>query len=154
MGRETRVADINLDEADHLYKLMAVLNQLALEFSFDKMTSQVLQKLRQNNKLLKKAVDARDIKKSLMLDREFHHTFLELSGSYFLNEFCSVLDSHIVRIEHAYYQQLFHGINSVTGHEVILDALEQKNLDKAKEAMAANWLDTLPVLDELKQKNN
>ncbi|MCD8121176.1 MAG: GntR family transcriptional regulator [Clostridiales bacterium] len=150
-GKETRVAPIDLDGAFSIYKIMAELHALAVEFSYPGITPQVIENLKKINERFAGATKKKDVRNSSIYDQEFHQTFLKLADNHFLTEFEDTLENHIRRIENLFYSCITDDdSNSVEEHQRIIAALEESNLASAKEYMRENWLSTLNVLGKLK----
>ena len=59
----------------------------------------------------------------------FHDILLNLAANEFLISFSNTLESHIARIENLYYDKLPKQNDSAEGHEAIIKALENKDLN-------------------------
>lgn len=145
-GKETRVSPINREEMISNYQMIADLQALALDFSYSKITKDVILELKKINQSFIIANKRKDIASSEYLDDEFHEVFIKLSENHFLSEFIHILKSHIQRVENIYYKK--NGESSFMSHEKIIMALEHHDLPEAKKAMRENWLHTLNRMDE------
>lgn len=150
-GRESRVAPIDLENANKTYKLTAELHAMAVEFAYPHITSQIIAELKKINRQFANTNRENDIKKANEYDQAFHRVFLELSDSYFLKEFTQTLDSHIERIENLYFSIHHDYSDSVSEHEQIIKALEDHDLPLALESTRINWLHTLDIIKEIKK---
>lgn len=138
-GKETRVSEIDQEETEATYRLMAELNVLALEYAMPKINEAVLVELRRLNKyIITPGADAKEG------DRQFHEVFIRLAANHYLTEFTGILRCQIDRVEHIYYQDS--AAASFATHEKILEALDRRDLAQAKEAMRQNWMQTLTKL--------
>ena len=137
------VADI-----DQLYKILAALHSLALEFAYPRIDQTVVSQLKQTNEKLSHAMNDGTLEDVLKYDQAFHDIILAAASNDFLTSFAATLECHIVRIENLYYGRLPSREDSVHGHEAIIEALEGRNLPAAKEAASRNWLHVIDVLNE------
>ena len=140
-GKETRIAPINLEEASSHYRMMAELHALAVEFAWSHLTEKHIASLEECNQLFAAAVHAKNTAEAKRFDSQFHQVFLHLANNHFLSEFTGILNSHIQRIENIYFQQL--DITTFESHDGILKALQDRDLEAAKNAVRENWLHTL-----------
>lgn len=145
-GKETKVAPINMIEAQSNYRLIATIHALALEMAYPKLTEDHIKDLKQIDYSFTIAQKNRDVEVTEILDNQFHDIFLRLSGSPFLIEFSDILKTHIMRIEKIYYKK--NDSFSFQSHEEIILALENRDLEGAKIAMRSNWIHTVIKVSE------
>ncbi len=94
----------------------------------------------------------RSVKLFLIVCNILHNLLLiprsqkNLAKDHFLTDFTHILKGHIQRIENIYYKE--NDLFSFHSHEAIIDALEHRDLDQAKEAMRDNWLHTLKKMND------
>lgn len=146
-GKETRIAPINMSEAQTNYRLLAELHALALEMACPKLTEDHIKELKRIDQSFSIAIKRRDVEVTEILDNQFHDIFLHLSGSPFFTEFSNILKIHILRIENIYFKK--NDIVSFKSHKEIIQALENHDLECAKEAMRMNWLHTVTKVLEV-----
>lgn len=146
-GKESRIAPIDPEQADMSYRLISTLYCTALEFSFPYLTDDQISALKQLNADFTAALKRRDSSEAHRLDRAFHSYFLLVRPNDFLANFIDTLDCHVERIETAYFN-MPSGFRSesVSQHEQIISALEQKDLSGAIAATKQNWMQTLDFL--------
>lgn len=147
-GRESRVSEIGIVDVDQIYKMLGELHALALEFAFPAVDGKVIKQLKQINEKILNAVKSGARKDARAYDQEFHEVFFTLASNDFLTSFAGTLESHIDRIENIYYEKLGGRKDSVQGHEAVISALENGELNGAKEAVRRNWLHVPEVLKE------
>lgn len=147
-GKETLVAPINLKEAMSNFKIIADLHALAVEFAYPKITDDTIEELKKINASCIVSNNANDIVASEHFDDEFHQVFVNLADNHFLSEFIHILRSHIQRVKNIDYKE--NGEATFKSHDNIIIALENKDLEAAKDAMRANWLHAVDRMKNLK----
>lgn len=147
-GKESRVSEMGVADVDQLYKILAALHSLALEFAYPKINQTVIAQLKQTNERLIHAMEEGTQEEALGYDQAFHDIILETAANDFLTSFAGTLECHIARIENLYFDRLPKREDSVQGHEIIIQALENRDLSSAKEAASRNWLHVIDVLNE------
>lgn len=147
-GKESRVAEMGVADIDQLYKILAALHSLAMEFAYPKINQTVIMQLKAANEKLFNAMTEGTQDEALRYDQAFHDIILDAASNDFLTSFANTLECHIVRIENLYLDKLPKREDSVKGHELIIDALENKDPSAAKEAARQNWLHVIDVLNE------
>ena len=147
-GKESRVSEIDLEDAGQSYQILAAFHSLAIEFAYPKITQETIEQLKQTNEKLSAAIYEGSQKSAIRYDQEFHDILLNLAANEFLISFSNTLESHIARIENLYYDKLPKQNDSAEGHEAIIKALENKDLNSAKAAVSQNWLHVLDALNK------
>lgn len=149
-GKETIVAPIDLNEVHSLYQIAAELHVLALEFAYPHITQIEVDALKKCNQQFTRAIARGDNATASQADHEFHDIIIKLSSNYFIREFIKILSSHIERlqlIDDPDFNLTGKKQDSVEDHENIIKALENQDLESAKEAMRHNWLHTIEVAE-------
>ena len=98
-GRGTRVTPIDLDELRQCYPLISHLHGYAVRLAFDRINSQVLERLHQLNQHLQECIASEDLLKTQEADRQFHQVFLDLADNRYLSAMITDLAIHINRTE-------------------------------------------------------
>lgn len=147
-GKESRVSEMGVADVEQLYKILAALHSLAIEFAYPNINETVIGQLKRTNENLIQAMNEGTQEEAIQYDQEFHDILLAAAGNDFLKSFSSTLECHIVRIESLYPDQLPKREDSVHGHELIIHALENRDLASAKEAAKRNWLHVIDVMHE------
>ena len=156
-GKESRVSEIDFDIVTQSYEMLAIMESLAVRYAMPRFSSDVFSALKNTVEQFKDAVrkgDSCDIHEA---DHLFHQLILEQSGSVFLLQFCSILETYVARTE----RQFFSGKESedylrtsVQEHEMILKAIEDGDAGQAQEIMKDNWLNTIPFINQYLQEIN
>ncbi len=146
-GRATRVSNINCVNISQTYYMLAELNSMAVEFAYPHITDEHLENLKKFNEHFSLASQKHDFRKSRACDKEFHDTFVKLAENDFLTNFIETLTCHIARLENIYFDQISDAKDSVNEHAHIIEALEEKDLEKAKKFMKQNWIHTAEIFE-------
>lgn len=145
-GKESRISELESIDIPQTYKMLAVLHTTAVEFAFDKIEREDIENLKEANIKFQEAYKNRDIKGCRAYDDEFHDIILGLAGNDFLTSFCDTLNGHSSRLENIYFSKVGDMEELIHEHKAIIKALEDRDLEKAKEYMRSNWLHTIEVL--------
>ncbi len=147
-GRGTCVSEIDIEEINSIYRISADLHSLSLELAYKKITGKTIQELRQLNEDFYEAEKHGHYAKAGEWDRQFHDVFLRLAANRYLTEFTNTLGTHIRRVQmmnDPYYNLEGKKSDSYEQHLKIINALEQKDMEAAKEMMRQNWLHTIEI---------
>ena len=139
-GRGTRVTPIDLAELRQCYPLISHLHGYAVRLAFDRVNSQVLERLHQLNQHLQECIASEDLLKTQEADRQFHQIFLDLADNRYLSAMITDLAIHINRTELQFFKKYKFQSQSVQGHLRIMEALRQKDLEEAVQATEDNWM--------------
>ena len=147
-GKESRISEVDVVDVPQTYKMLAEIHATAVEFAFDRITDDAIRQLREANDNFKKAYSERDIRGCRSWDNEFHKIIIRLAGNDFLTSFCETLSGHAARIENLYFSKVSGMDELINEHKTIIKALEERDLEKAKECMRKNWMHTTEVLSK------
>ena len=86
-----------------VYRLLANLHSLAVDFSYSKIDKDTILHLKEINRQLSNAIQAKDNAMSRASDTAFHNIFLNLADNDFLSRFTSTLSAHVARVENVYF---------------------------------------------------
>ena len=142
------VSEVDVVDVPQTYKMLAEIHATAVEFAFDRITDDAIRQLREANDNFKKAYSERDIRGCRSWDNEFHKIIIRLAGNDFLTSFCETLSGHAARIENLYFSKVSGMDELINEHKTIIKALEERDLEKAKECMRKNWMHTTEVLSK------
>ncbi|MED0670694.1 GntR family transcriptional regulator [Aneurinibacillus aneurinilyticus] len=138
-NRSTTVSPIDFHDTFHLYSIAWSLERLALEQAFEQINSQHLQMMVEINQKLKSALEEGDKLKALEADNEFHSMYIELSGNKELKRILLGVKQKLRRLELYYFDKATDVHLSCDEHTQMIEALEQKNLPLALNAVELNW---------------
>lgn len=146
-GKESRVTEMSVADVDQFYKILAALHSLALEFAYPQISQEMIEQLKQTNEKLAQAMNGGTQEEAIRYDQEFHDIILSAASNDFLISFSKILECHIERIENLYFDRLPKREDSVQGHEIMIQALEKRDLPAAKAAAGQNWLHVIDVMN-------
>lgn len=151
-NRWTIVAPIDLDSSYYTYSVVASLEMLALEQSFDKIDEIFIKDLEKINAKLDLAYKKSDTMELLNCDNEFHDKFIYLSGNPELPAIIHPLKKKIQRVELSFFKDNDGKSNTFKEHRKLIEALKNKDLELAKLCIKSNWDNSISLVIE-KQKN-
>ena len=73
---------------------------------------------------------------------------MRLAGNDFLTSFCETLSGNAASIENIYFSKVGDMDELIHEHKAIIRAIEENDLNSAKEYMRKNWLHTPEVLSK------
>ena len=150
-GRESRIAPLDPESAHQAYRILAELHAMAVEFSFPKITPEIIAELEAINARFSVQPDDATLPDMQALDKAFHEVFLRLAANDFLKNFTDTLRIHVDRAENLYYRMEREFISSAKEHAEIISSLKKDDLEPAKEHMRYNWLHTIEVVSSRKE---
>ncbi|SCB76801.1 DNA-binding transcriptional regulator, GntR family [Fictibacillus enclensis] len=138
-GSATRVAPLHKEEAKHAFTVVAALHALAARLAVPVFHNEDVQKLKEYNQSLKKAMEEQNVSAAIAADERFHEVFLETAGNPELRKALESSTVKIRRLEMAQFGSL-KGIQSVKQHEQIISACIEKDREKTAQLTEKNWL--------------
>lgn len=138
-NRSTRVSSIDFHHAFHLYSIVWTLECLALSQAFGSLTDAHIKAMIEVNERFLEQMQAKDRLSALEADYEFHHIYIKLSQNPELEKIIYDLKSKLKRLDLYYFDKIKNAILSYDEHKKIIEALKQKNLPLALEAVEHNW---------------
>lgn len=155
-NRWTIVAPIDLDSSYYTYSVVASLEMLALEQSFDKIDDIFIEELEIINAKLDLAYKKSDTMELLNCDNEFHDKFIYLSGNPELPAIIHPLKKKIQRVELSFFKDNDGKHNTYSEHLKIIEAMKGNNLNLAKECLKRNWYNSINLVKKktINQKNS
>ncbi|MFK8182802.1 MAG: GntR family transcriptional regulator [Phormidesmis sp.] len=152
-NRWTRVALVSREDAENIYPIIQQLELLALSLAFPRLTKRHIGEMRQLNDQLRDALEGRDAEDSAEIDAKFHQVIIDTAGN---NELSTILEHVKIkyhRIELAYFGSSAAMMASVEEHNMLVVALEEGSLERAKAALAQNWHASIQRLREIKSES-
>ncbi|HEX7066537.1 MAG TPA: GntR family transcriptional regulator, partial [Bacillales bacterium] len=141
-NRWTLVAPMDVEEAENIYSIVWTMECLALEQAIDQITVDDIQELNHLNEMFKQTTEQEDQLASLQADNEFHNYMINRANNPELAKILQNLKVKIQRIEIHYFRYAAKD-ESYLEHGQILEALKNKDLNKAKQLIQANWQNSL-----------
>jgi len=135
----TLVCPIDFHNTINLYSIVWSLEGLALRQSFERITQAHIDLMAQANEKMGKALKAHDPFLAVEADTEFHSIYIHLSQNNELCEILSGIKQKLKRLELYYFENMKDGTHSYEEHSRIIEALKQKDLPLALDAIEQNW---------------
>ncbi|WP_169737919.1 GntR family transcriptional regulator [Alkalihalobacterium bogoriense] len=149
-NRSTTIAPIDLEQLTSTYSIVWTLEALALEEASPHFTSQTIVELTNiNEKIVVESPTLQQLD-VVQLDNAFHDVIITLSKNDELQKILHHLKAKIRRAEFYYFQKEESVQSSYKEHRLVIKHLEQKDWEKAKEALMNNWKYSLM---KMKQQN-
>jgi DNA-binding GntR family transcriptional regulator len=137
-GRWTRIAPLDVAEAERVYPIVWSLDDLAIQLSFRRLGDDDRTALGRANERLSHALDAHDARGALAADAEFHGVFARRAENDDLTPLLAGLRSRLERLELAYFNAGV-GRASIVEHERVLAAIDAGDAKEAARALKQNW---------------
>ncbi|MBA3958235.1 MAG: GntR family transcriptional regulator [Parachlamydiaceae bacterium] len=138
-NRSTMVSSIDFHSAFHLYSIVWTLERLALSQAFGSFTEAHIQTMIEANENFLQKMKAKDRLSALEADYDFHSVFVTLSQNHELEKIISDIKAKLKRLDLYYFDKIKNALISYDEHKKIIEALKQKNLSMALEAVEHNW---------------
>lgn len=135
----TRVSSIDFQHAFHLYSIVWTLECLALSQAFGSLTDAHIQSMSDANERFLQQMQAKDRLSALEADYDFHNVYIKLSQNQELEKIIYEIKAKLKRLDLYYFDKIKNAILSYDEHKKIIDALTQKNLPLAMQAVEHNW---------------
>lgn len=145
-NRWTRVKPVDLDEAEQIYPIRAVLDSLALKLSFPHLTKASLSAMREANVRLKAALKNGDIPAAVEADSAFHDAYVRPCGNLELVDIIQGLRVKHHRLELTYFGSPKLGLVSVEEHAGIIKAVIAGDVRQAERRLYRHFRGALARL--------
>lgn len=139
-SRGTIVADIEIEDTEKCYRLLAEIQAYAAEEACERISEDQLQALRECYNRFSEACKAGTSEQLLKEDACFHEMIVKASGNEYAEDFSRILLLHIQRVKYHYFHVHVNPIRSVDHHEQILQAFAVRDKALAKAVMREHWL--------------
>ena len=138
-NRSTHVSSIDFHNAFHLYSIVWTLEKLALTQAFGSITEDHLQVMTEANERFLKKMKTRDRLGALEADYDFHSVYVKLSQNTELEKIIFDVKNKLKRLDLYYFDKVKDAALSYEEHKQIIEALKQKDLSQAINAVEHNW---------------
>lgn len=138
-NRSTTVTTIDFHSAFHLYSIVWTLEKLALSQAFGSITEEHIRSMHEINERFLKKMKARDRIAALDADSEFHSVYVKLSQNQELEQIINGIKNKLRRLDLYYFDKIKDASLSYEEHKAIIEALKEKDLSKAVNAVENNW---------------
>lgn len=145
-NRSTTVSPIDFRHAIDLYSIVAALEQLALQQSFEKIDNDHLEVMAKANESLLTALKANDRLAAVEADHAFHAVYIELSENNELHNIITGVKQKLKRLDIHYFKKCKNARLSYDEHLKIIKSLKNKDLPSALHALESNWKGSLSRL--------
>lgn len=142
-NRWTKVAQIDIHEANNLYPIIWSLEALAISLAQAHLTAQHFDAMGEANARLQQALATRQAIEASQADYDFHQVFIDQSDNLDLIRMLREAKMKLRWLEIAYFRSYTLATTSLHEHEVILDALRTGEQERAVQAVKANWQESL-----------
>jgi DNA-binding GntR family transcriptional regulator len=153
-NKGARVADITDQELEDLYCVRLNLELLAAELLIKKITPPKMSLLKKIHKKYARAVEKQVVEEMVMINEEFHRTLYRMTENRFLSESLERLTNGIFALRYNAYILLGMFQVSVDQHEAIINALDQRDLEKLKACTMDNIIYPKMIYDSRKNKQS
>ena len=137
----TRVAPITKESAGMIYEALAELCGSAAKMACKKATEEDIQRLKDLNAAFSKAVTAADHRASLQCDADFHEYIFKIAGNQYLSSYAKQMMIYARRYEYYYFKTGVDKTPSIQDHAAIIQAIERRDQEAARNLSEHNWLD-------------
>jgi DNA-binding GntR family transcriptional regulator len=135
----THVSSLDFHNAFHLYCIVWTLERLALGQAFGSITDKHIQTMVEANERFLQSMKARDRLSALQADHDFHSVYVALSQNKELEKIISEIKNKLKRLDLYYFEKIKNAALSYDEHQKIIEALKEKDLSKAQNAVEHNW---------------
>jgi DNA-binding GntR family transcriptional regulator len=145
-NRWTRVAQLDRTKTRQIYPLLWRLEPLAIELATGRWTRENVERMREANARLRRALARHAATDASQADYDFHDVLVAASGNEELINVVRELKVRLRRLEVAYFTGTVVGQRSADEHDEILLALQSQQDARAAELVAAHWKASLARL--------
>jgi DNA-binding GntR family transcriptional regulator len=138
-NRWTRVSEIDVEQAEHIYPIVWSLESLAASIAYPKMESEDFEAMSAANLDLKQALEDENSVEAVSKDAEFHGVFVARSGNPYLIDSLEQAKVRLRRLEVAYFEGSSIAVPSLAEHERIIKAFRSKDAERVPKVVAENW---------------
>jgi DNA-binding GntR family transcriptional regulator len=135
-GRGTRVTDLKIEQAPHLFEVGAVLDAYAADVAAARLTPDDLRRLRE---VLKTMEDTREPRALAEIDRDFHLIYYQRTGNEVLVEMLEQVTNDLMRIERHAWGHDDIWATACDEHRQLMAAFERGDGKAAAAAATENW---------------
>lgn len=159
-NRWTRVATVDISEAERIYPIIWSLESLAMSLLEQRIDSVTIEEMARANNRLERALNDRNGLEASKADRDFHHAFVLQSNNPELIKILQELKVKLRRLEIEYFGGCIVATKSVEEHKIIISALKAHDYLRAAETVEANWKESLTrirrhsTIIETRENNN
>jgi len=139
----TRVAPIDLTEANELYPIISALECLAISTAMNLKDEAFISKLEEVNRNMDRAIKTGKASKVTVIDTEFHDVLCSGSTNKENAKILKNLKLKMRRTEQIFFAQEQLGEGSVKEHDAIIGALHDGDVDSIQQMLRQHWSEGL-----------
>ncbi len=147
-NRWTIVSPIDIEQAEHIYSMVEVLESLAIEQGQHNISHEVIDELERINEEFKEKLQKGDKVATFQADTDFHETIVKLSNNMELLRVLIHLKVKIQRMEIHYFSLKSDSLESYDEHIKIIEAFKKNDLHLIQRAIKNNWKNSLARIQE------
>lgn len=140
-NKGARVTGITKKDIEDIYQIRYLLEGLSARWATEHVTEEQLEKMEETLYLTEFHAKKENFVQVYELDSQFHELLYEASGSKMLNNILSDFHMYVTRIRKTSLASGNRSKNSTEEHRAILDAIKERDADKA-EACAHNHVNS------------
>lgn len=134
----TYVSDINNDDMANIFQIRMALEGLAIRLAARRLTADDLRHMADLLESHKEALAARNFAQVSKINSEFHNVIISRCANPLLQQMLLNLEDHLKRYRLLSISQGVRMDKSVPEHQAIFSALQERDPDKAEQAMRAH----------------
>ena len=142
-GRTTVVSDLYVEDFEKCYRPLAEIDALAAELACRNLTDAMLEELEQELQASAEANIKGDTAAIITHDTRFHELIIDAADNEYIAEISHMLVLHIQRIRYHFFHLPTMRRISASQHRGILDALRERDAQRAKTLMREHWLTSM-----------
>ncbi|MGE1115577.1 GntR family transcriptional regulator [Priestia megaterium] len=147
--KDTRVKNIEKEDILKMYSTLSSLHALAAEAASLVILPEQIEQLKTLNAQFGDAIANGTPYEAMELDEQFHNLIIDISDNPYISSFSSSLQIHIRRFKYVFLKQPMSGTHaSVQEHSAIIDAMEERDYEKASVMMKQNLIRPMHELYE------
>lgn len=136
-GSRTNVTQLDVTKARQTFPIVATLHALAARLALPLLKTTDIEQLSDIHQAFQEAIKQEDAEAALRLDDAFHGLFLVRSQNSQLIETLNRLTPLIRRLEYAQFSR--HGHDSITDHNKIIEACQNRDEEGLVRTTEQNW---------------
>ena len=125
-------------DIEDIYAVRKALEVLSVEWAVNRITDEEVARLQEQSDLMEFYTSRKESKKVLEINSDFHGIIYNAAGSRFMAQVLRSYKEYIERTRQVIHSEQREYLDEIlTEHKAILDAIKDRDLERAKAAMAA-----------------
>lgn len=142
-NKGARVTGITKKDIEDIYQIRYLLEGLSARWATEHVTEEQLDKMEETLYLTDFHARKGNFPQVYELDSQFHELMYEASGSKMLNHILSDFHMYVTRIRKTSLSNVTRSKNSTEEHRAILEAIKERDADKAEQCAHEHVLSTI-----------